>query len=76
MRLYVIPGKLADVDAKTSQYRVYLVAAPSAEQALKALPENFERVGPFGEAAGSIEHPQGVIGQLDSRSEILIVGDR
>jgi hypothetical protein len=74
MKLYVVPGKLAGGDESTSPYRVYLIAAQSAESALKALPANFERIGPFGEAAGSIEHPVGVIGHLDSSSEIKVKG--
>jgi hypothetical protein len=72
MRLFLIPAKLANQNARLP-HRVYLVAAPSYDDALNYLPKDVETLG-FGEAEGTIDHPLGLVGWLGSRTPISIDG--
>ena len=72
MKLFLIPGKLEH--SKDLPFRVYLVAAPSDEKAFEFLPAGFQLGGGWGEAEGSIDHPEGIIARLGSRTAISVDG--
>src|ERR1044071_10498889 len=72
MKLYLISAKHGTSTA-SPPFRIYLVAAPDRAAVDKMLPEGLI-LGVEGEVDGSIDHPEGVIGWVGSRSPISING--